>query len=587
MKKESILKKIILPILLVACGVGYSFICPPYSHHDLAWFGLAPLLIVLRFCSPRKGFLAGLCFGVGFWTPSIYWFVTLGNKGCPFFLVIIAYILLVLACAAFVAIFSMLVARLWQGVTYISYDEYMDEQDRLNALDDREYKIESARYDRKMKQLRQSLIFAETWRVPVIALIWVGLEYLRELAGFSWNTLAISQYKSYTVAQLSAIGGTAAISFVIVAVNAGIAGTAIRLWRTLYLQDYPRIKRHFDLWVALIIALCAMIYGVREYKAIEKTIGQLDSPEELMLVGAINNHDTPYLQQKLKSIAIFNNLLNQTYELSTNKLDMIIWPETSVPFLLPNEEFDDLITEFVTKGDFSLIVGGVENAAPEKGEFDLGYNVSYLFSPNQSEKTVYKKRHLVPFGEYLPLDETIPFIRNFAPFGYSVKSGEGAQLFEIKGVKIGSLICFEDTFSSTARESVNSGARLLISQSNDMWFDSDTEKLQHHANSVFRAIETRTPLIRVSNEGYMGVVLPTGKVLQLYAPEESIMREYVVPRSKDAPPTIYMLCGDWILAIPSAIFVLCFIGYLSYKWFLGRKQNQVETSQEVQSDIEA
>ena len=85
----------------------------------------------------------------------------------------------------------------------------------------------------------------------------------------------------------------------------------------------------------------------------------------------------------------------------------------------------------------------------------------------------------------------------------------------------------------------------------------------------------------------MGVVLPTGKVLQLYAPEESIMREYVVPRSKDAPPTIYMLCGDWILAIPSAIFVLCFIGYLSYKWFLGRKQNQVETSQEVQSDIEA
>ena len=183
----------------------------------------------------------------------------------------------------------MLVARLWQGVTYISYDEYMDEQDRLNALDDREYKIESARYDRKMKQLRQSLIFAETWRVPVIALIWVGLEYLRELAGFSWNTLAISQYKSYTVAQLSAIGGTAAISFVIVAVNAGIAGTAIRLWRTLYLQDYPRIKRHFDLWVALIIALCAMIYGVREYKAIEKTIGQLDSPDELMLVGAINN----------------------------------------------------------------------------------------------------------------------------------------------------------------------------------------------------------------------------------------------------------------------------------------------------------
>lgn len=587
MKKETILKKIILPIFLIACGVAYSFICPPYSQQDLAWFGLAPLLIVLRFCSPRKGFLAGLCFGAGFWFPAIYWFVTLGNKGCPFFLVIIAYILLALVCAAFTAIFSMLVARLWQGVTYISYDEYMDEQERLNALDDREYKIESDRYDRKMKQLRQSLIFAETWRVPVIALIWVGLEYLRELAGFSWNTLAVSQYESYSVVQLSALGGTAAISFVIVVVNAGIAGTAVRMWRLLYLQEYPRIKRHFDLWLALIIALCAMVFGIKEYKSTEKTIGQLDSPNELMLVGAINNHDTPYLQRELTSVAIFNNLLNQTYELSTNKLDLIIWPETSVPFLLPSQEFDAYISEFVTKGNFSLIVGGVENATPEKKEFDLGYNVSYLYSPNQKEKAIYKKRHLVPFGEYLPLDETLPFIRNFAPFGYSVRTGDGAQLFEIKGVKIGALICFEDTFSSTVRESVNAGARLLISQSNDMWFDSDTEKIQHHANSVFRAIETRTPLIRVSNEGYMGVVLPTGKVFQLYAPDENVLREYVVPRSKNTPPTFYMIVGDWILAIPAAIFVVIFICCFSYKYYAEKKLKQIDAHQEEKSDSKA
>ena len=565
MKKDLFLKNIFLPFVLLVCGVCYSFILPPYSQYDLAWFGLAPLLIVLRFCRPKRGFMAGLYFGIGFWTPAISWFISLGNKGCPFFLVVIAYILLVLACAFFVALFSMLVARLWQGVNYISYEAYMEEYDRIEAIeDDRQYERESKLHKQKMKAMAWQISFAETWRVPVIALMWVGLEYLRGLAGFSWNTLAISQYKSYPVAQLAAIGGTAAISFLIVCVNAGIAGVGIRIWRMMYAREYPKIKRHFDLWFAMAVVLIAMMSGMSVYKTVERDTRSIESANELILVGAINNHDTPYKQKQMNSTEIFNELLQFTYEFSTNQFDVVIWPETSVPFLLPEEQFDVLINQFVLKGDFQLMVGGVEKADLSAKEFNLGYNVSYLYSPDK-EKTIYRKRHLVPFGEYLPLDETIPFIRNFAPFGYSVRSGEGAQLFELKGIKTGALICFEDTFSWPARESVKAGARVLVSQSNDMWFDSYVEKLQHHANAVFRAIETRTPLIRVSNEGYMGVVLPSGRVETLYSSEEDILREYVVPRPKNIAPTFYMQVGDWILAKPASIFVIGFIVFMVYE----------------------
>lgn len=575
MKKQALFKKIILPILLIFFGAIYSFILPPYDQFDLAWFGMAPLLVVLRLCKPKAGFWYGLCFGAGFWFPAIRWFISLGNKGCPFVLVLISYVLLAMACATFTAIFSMLVARLWQGIKYISYNEYMDEQDRIEALDDKEYDKESAAYSQKLKKMARRIAFAETWRIPVIAIIWVGLEYLRELAGFSWNTLAVSQYKSYPVAQLAAVGGTAAISFLIVAVNAGIAGTGVRIWRMMYSHEYPRIKRHFDLWLVLILALVVMVLGAKKYRALEMEITQLDSPNDLILVGAINNHDTPYLQQTQSSVEIFNNLLNSTYELSTNGFDVVIWPETSIPFLLPEKQLDVLMNQFVQKGNFQLIVGGVENALPSSNEFDLGYNVSYLYSPEQENAAVYKKRHLVPFGEYLPFDETIPFIRNFAPFGYSVCAGEGAQLFNIKNVETGMLICFEDTFSWPARESVNSGARLLISHSNDMWFDMWEEKIQHHANAVFRAIETRTPLVRVSNEGYMGLVFPTGRTLQLYSPSEDIMREYVVPRSRDVKPTIYQRVGNWILAIPAAIFVVCFIGFMVSERILEKRNRNI------------
>lgn len=572
MKKKSLLMFLILPIALIIFGAAYSYILPPYNQYDLAWFGLVPLLVTLRFCKPKQGLFYGLCFGSGFWFPATWWFISLGDKGCPFALVVISYILLSLACAFFTAIFSMLVARLWKGVNYISYDKYMEEVDRIDALEDSEYEEESNIHKQKMKSLSRKMIFSEVWRVPVIAIIWVGLEYIRGLVGFSWNTLAVSQYQVNSVAQLAAIGGTALISFFVVMVNAGIAGAGVRMWRLLFSHEYPRIRRHFDLWLVIILILVVMLLGTNKYKALEREITQLDSSKDLILVGAINNHDTPYLQQIQSSEEIFNNLKNSTYELSTNGVDLIVWPETSIPFLLPEPQIDSSLLEMSKKMDTDIIVGGVENATPEGKKFDLGYNVSYHYSPQANVPEVYRKRHLVPFGEYLPLDEEIPYIRNFAPFGYSVRSGEGAQLFNIKGVETGMLICFEDTYAWTARESVNAGARLLISHSNDMWFDSDVEKLQHHANAVFRAIETRTPLIRVSNEGYMGVVLPSGRTNKLYSPDETILREYIIFRSKDSNPTFYMLVGDWVLAKPASIFVLVYISVLFYFRYSKKKK---------------
>lgn len=591
MKKEHIFQKIIAPILLVLSGVFYSFILPPQSQYDLAWFGLVPLLIAARVACPKASFWYGFSFGLGFWTPGIWWFLSLGNKGCPFWLIIISYVLLVVACALFIAVFAMLVSKLWQGVHYISYDEYITEQNRIDEIEsDREYEREAAKFAASMKKAARRISISETWRIPVIAFIWVGLEYLRGAMGFSWNTLAISQYKSYAIAQLAAWGGTAVISFLIVVVNAGLSGVVVRIWRMLVKHEYPRIRRHLDLWVALIVAMLAMVSGVREFKYQDKVVNNLSSPNDLILVGAINNHDTPYLQKKIGTNNIFNDLLYNTYDLSTNGVDLIVWPETSVPFLLPEPSFDALIKQFVDEGNFSLIAGGVENVFPEsKDPFNLGYNVSCLYTPGQGEKSVYRKRHLVPFGEYLPLDETIPFIRKFAPFGYSVQAGKGGQLFDVKGISVGMLICFEDTYSWPARESVNAGARLLISQSNDMWFDDDSEKLQHHANAVFRAIETRTPLLRVSNEGYMGVVLPTGKTGQLYGNDTTMFSEYIIARSEETKPTFYMLVGDWILAKPAAIFVVIFILFLCYKRYLYKKnlKNNGAENMEVEHASEA
>lgn len=567
MKKEILLYKIILPIVLLFFGACYSFILPPYSQHDLAWFGLVPLLIALRFCRPRLGFYYGLSFGIGYWSLAIWWLISMGNKGCAFSIIIFAYICLVLVFATFTAVFGMLVARLWQGVNYISYEDYLQEQDRINAIeDDSEFESESSQNAREMKTLSRKIIFAEIWRVPVIALLWVGLEYLRACLGFSWNTIAISQYQSYSIAQLASIGGTAAISFLIVLVNVGFSGVAVRTWRLLFSHQYPKIKRHYDLWFALVVVLIAMVFGVKEYRKVAVEMKVLDKSNEFLRFGAINHHDTPNLQND-ESYSSYKRLKEKTEELSSKDVDVVLWPETSFPYWLTDLKVEKALADWNISKNLKIFIGGVEKISDQE---NLCYNISYLYTSNPKERAIYRKRHPVPFGEYIPFDKTIPFIRRFSPTGCSVCSGEGAQLFDINGVKTGVLICFEDTFSAESRESVNAGARVLVSQSNDMWFDSQTEKIQHHANSVFRAIETRTPIIRVSNEGYMGVVLPTGETNNLLTPDEDTLIDYVIPRSSDAKPTWYLICGDWTLAIPAAILVVVLLLKICYEKYFDR-----------------
>ena len=126
----------------------------------------------------------------------------------------------------------------------------------------------------------------------------------------------------------------------------------------------------------------------------------------------------------------------------------------------------------------------------------------------------YDKRHLVVFGEYIPLQPYVPFIKALTPISESFSPGSTSTVFclERPPVRFSVLICFEDTVARLARDSVRNGARLLVNQTNDAWFDPSSASRQHMIQCVFRCVENGVPAVRCANTGVSCTIDRLGRI---------------------------------------------------------------------------
>jgi apolipoprotein N-acyltransferase len=249
------------------------------------------------------------------------------------------------------------------------------------------------------------------------------------------------------------------------------------------------------------------------------------------------------------------------------KPDLIILPETAIPELVVLSRPDTgLIAQKMATNGIPLLVGMVE-AVPGVKEHAY-YNSSVLYGVDGKVIDVYRKRHLVPFGEYVPLGNLFPFLNRCAPLGFSCKAGKQSTVFRLhkKKAAFSSLICFEDAFPWVARAAVKSGARLLINQTNDAWFDGSCASVQHMSQCVFRCIENRVGAVRAANSGVtcfidsMGVIDGfTSRALSESAvmePEEQCRMDSVLVRPEDMKPTFYTRYGDAAFAMPCGLLAM-------------------------------
>lgn len=219
--------------------------------------------------------------------------------------------------------------------------------------------------------------------------------------------------------------------------------------------------------------------------------------------------------------------------------DLVIWPETSVPVLLNNA--DPWLAEIARVARGAPVIAGIQRYNPDAGY----HNSLILLEDDGSVAQVYDKRHLVPFGEYVPLAWVLGKIglTGVADMAQGFVPGAGAGTFDIPGLgRTRVLICYEGIFPE---EIIEDGLRpdVLLIITNDAWFGTGPGPRQHLAQARARAIEFGIPVVRAANTGVSAIIDPRGRITASLALNETGHLDGRVPVV--APQTLYARTGDF------------------------------------------
>lgn len=363
------------------------------------------------------------------------------------------------------------------------------------------------------------------WPAFSLAAVWAGLEWLRGwlFTGFSWNGLGVAFHETPLIAQGADLLGVTGLSLMVVFVQAALLG-ALR----------EKSWKRWDLGLAASLVISLLVYG--KMRINHET--QLESVRLKTLLVQIN------IPQNAGQVLWTDLQIHEAYETETLKAlensdpalapDWVMWPECALTGrILRSADGEwgtwqinhDTISQVRAAGSFSLIYGVNELEAERDGDNLVptingrAYNSIAVMSPEDALQT-YRKRHLVIFGETIPLVDRFPFLKEIYEqqsgmvFGGSFTPGDSLEPLPIVAGKTTlsaiPTVCFEDSVARLTRKFVRPEPQVIINVTNDGWFKESVGAAQHFANAKFRTIELRRPMLRCANTGVSAAVDSTG-----------------------------------------------------------------------------
>lgn len=379
-------------------------------------------------------------------------------------------------------------------------------------------------------------------RILALAAMLTGTDWLRGhlLSGFPWNTFGYALSEPLALAQSVSLVGIWGLTFLTIAICASPAVLADDTVDTPHPYRAPVI--------GLLILVAFTTYGsVRLW--MNPTTYVKDVKLRIM---------QPNLQQDDKfNYAAKDQVMRRYLRLSdratgpqsngVHDATHLIWPEAAFPFFLTREP--DALAQIadLLKPSTTLIVGAVR-AAPDANRV-RAYNSVYVIDPDGSIHGIYDKVHLVPFGEYLPLQPLLERIglQSLTKQVGGFLSGDRRRAMDVPGAgKMLPLICYEAIFPGAA---VPRGERpgWLVNVTNDGWFGISTGPYQHFQQARMLAIAEGLPLVRAANTGVSGVIDPLGRIIgSLPLGAEGVL-DSRLPTALE--PTVYVRAGDYPLLL--------------------------------------
>ncbi len=357
--------------------------------------------------------------------------------------------------------------------------------------------------------------------------------------------------------QFADIGGVPLLVFLYVAFNVA----CVNIYRYFSLNkkcSNPTIanqrlsfKPTHIVFPALLIPGLVLGYGWLRLPEAESTA---TTKNNAITIGYIQPNAT--VEDKLSTLILQSKRLLQSQSKSNN-IDLIIWPEVPTPFSWADNSYDRYrIQRYIDEIDSHLIVVSGYRYANNKNASAGFFNTAHLISPEGIQLSQYNKQHLVPFFEYLPFKNTLPWIKQWFPGSKNYLSGENPEIFEFSNeYRLAPLICYEILFSDLVRDYKNLGATIIINPSNDGWFGAQGA-LSHLSIAMFRTVEYHMPIVRVGNTGISTVISTHGKISDSDSIPVNKTDGNIAKVSASTDTTIYSLYGNWIHQITISLFLL-------------------------------
>ncbi|MGE3921134.1 MAG: apolipoprotein N-acyltransferase, partial [Gammaproteobacteria bacterium] len=500
----------VLPfIVLFLSGASLTFAFAPFYAYGMAVFAPATLLLFLNNTNRLQGFLRGLIFGIGFFGTAVSWvFVSIHQY---------AHVDIITSSVltfCFIMLFALFIAT----------------QSFLFVLSHKYYSNSYFRY------------------LILFPMLWILFEAIRGwfLTGFPWVLIAYSQTNSPLKGYVPILGEYG-VGFIIL-FSSGLLGMWLELfYNSFYKKNKIKLNNRLIVFtfVAMIIWLSGYLFAQIPWTKpdgpkIKVSLIQGNIPQEI-------KWSSEYFYSTIARYMELSQLENEDVAVQRNQI--IIWPESAIA--APSNQVEDLLEALKRDSNANQLAFITSIPIPVPDSFQY-YNGMIVLGDGQG---YYYKRHLVPFGEYVPLMHFLGHLLEFMaiPMSDFAAGPHNQPPLIAKGIVIGPFICYEVAYADALKR-VLPKAEVLLTVSNDAWFGHSFAGAQHLQIAQFRALQSGRPMLFVSNTGPTAIINQSGQV-QEKVPEFKAVRltGFVQPMQGATP---WVMIGNSGIVVFILLFVL-------------------------------
>jgi apolipoprotein N-acyltransferase len=401
----------------------------------------------------------------------------------------------------------------------------------------------------------------ERWRTPswkhvaALALGWTAMEWATSLGtfGFTWGNMALSQVPLLPMLQVVELVGPYPLAGLLVALNGALALAVLPV-----LHGAPVRRTLLPAFVALDILVAVGGYGWWRLR----TPWPSEGFTAAIVQGNIHGAD-----KWTRGKDALPRMAARYVELSAREpgTDLLLWPETAVPeFLRNNPAIFAQVRDAAVSQRRHLLFGTLDWEG--QGEQIKLYNAVGMFAPSGELLGFDYKRHLVPYGEYVPGRAWMPgFLMSLNIVGHDYYPGVTPHLFDTPFGRIGTGVCYDGIFPDAVRPVVARGATVVTLVTNDAWYKDTAAPRVLLAHAVLRAVENRRWVLRAANTGISAFISPSGQVTaQTPVFQDAVLRGRAAAVTEVTP---YTRWGDWLAMLACAAFA----GLVGLGWIRRRR----------------